>query len=200
VAIPLVTIAVEGDIDAAVVRRVVAAAELSIGPIYGRRGKNHLDKSLNGYNNAAHRSCWLVVRDLDHDAECAPELVQLLMPKPSAHMCFRIAVRQIEAWLLADRDKIADLFQLSLDVIPQDPDALDDAKATLIQLARRSRNRRLREEIVPEASTSAKVGTGYSARMIDFAANLWRPGLAALSSPSLASCLKSLERWREALG
>jgi hypothetical protein len=196
VAIPFVTVAVEGDLDAAVVRRVLAEATLSIGPIYGRRGKNYLDKSLNGYNNAARRSCWLVVRDLDHDAECAPELVQLLMPKPSAQMCFRIAVRQIEAWLLADRGRIADLFQLSLDVIPRNPDALDDAKGTLVQLARRSRNRRLREEMVPEASTSAKVGTGYSGRMIDFAANIWRPGFAALSSPSLASCLRSVERWK----
>lgn len=194
------TVAVEGDIDAAVARRVITEAGLSIGPIYGRRGKGHLDNSLRGYNSAAHHACWLVLRDLDRDAVCAPELVRLLLPEPSAYMCLRIAVRQIEAWLLADRVKVADLFQLPLDVVPRDPDTLEDAKVAIVQLARRSRSRRLREEIVPEAHTSAKVGVGYSGRMIDFATSLWRPRLAALSSPSLASCLRSVERWKENRG
>ncbi|HEY7213346.1 MAG TPA: hypothetical protein VIC28_01890, partial [Thermoanaerobaculia bacterium] len=192
-------VAVEGDLDAAVVRRLITQAGLSMGPVYGRRGKDLLDKGLRGYNNAARHACWLVLRDLDHDAGCAPELVRSLMPEPSAYMRFRVAVRQVEAWLLADRARVADLFQVSLDVIPPNPETLDDAKWVMVQLARRSRNRRLREEIVPEANTSAKVGPGYTARMIEFATNLWRPQIAKLSTPSLASCLRSLERWKESV-
>jgi hypothetical protein len=196
VTLPIVTVAVEGDLDVVVARRLIAQSGLSMGPIYVKSGKGRLDKSLGGYNNAARHARWLVLRDLDHDADCAPDLVRSLMPKPSLYMCFRVAVRQVEAWFLADREKMADLLQLSLDVIPRNPDALEDAKGTLVQLAKRSRNRRLREEIVPQAGTSAKVGTGYTGRMIDFAANLWRPRIAALSSPSLASCLRSVERWK----
>jgi hypothetical protein len=196
---PVVTVAVEGDVDAVVVRRILEEAGLAMGPVYGRRGKSQLDKSLGGYNNAARHVAWLVLRDLDHDADCAPELARLLLPKPALNMCFRLAVRQIEAWLLADRARIAELFQLPLEVIPEDPDALTDAKAAMVSLARRSRNRRLRMEIVPEGSTRSKVGIGYSGRMIEFAADLWRPRIGALSSPSLAGCLRAVERWKEAL-
>jgi hypothetical protein len=193
---PTVTVAVEGDIDAAVVRRILEEVGLPIGPFHGRRGKGHLDKSLRGYNNAARFANWLVLRDLDHDADCAPELITELLPEPSAHMCFRVAVRQIEAWLLADRTKVADLFQLPLEVVPGDPETLEDAKAVVVHLAKRSRNRRLRDDIVPAANTSAKVGPGYSGRMIDFAVNLWRPRIAAGVSPSLASCLRAVERYK----
>ncbi len=197
--IPIVTIAVEGDLDVAVARRLLTLAGFPIGPVYGKRGKDRLDKGLKGYNNAARHAPWLVLRDLDHDAECAPEIVRSLMPEPSMHMCFRVAVRQVEAWLLADRARMADLFQLPLEVIPQSPEMLDDAKAAIVQLARRSRNRRLREDIAPETSMSAKVGPGYTARMIEFATNVWRPQIAQLASPSLASCLRSVERWRKTI-
>jgi hypothetical protein len=192
---PVVTIAVEGDIDAAVARRLLSDAGFSIGAIYGRSGKSRLDRSLDGYNRAARRAAWLVVRDLDHDATCAPELVSRLLPNAAAYMHFRVAVRQIEAWLLADRAKMAEWLQLPMDVVPSNPETLRDAKATLVQLARRSRNRLLREELTPAAGTHAEVGPGYTGRMIEFASLRWRPQVAALGSPSLARCMRSFARW-----
>jgi hypothetical protein len=193
---PSVTIAVEGDLDAAVARRLLSDAGFSPGAVYGRTGKSRLDRSVGGYNRAALRAHWLVLRDLDHDASCAPELLDCLLPGPSARMCFRVVVRAIEAWLLADRARIAQWLGLPLDVIPQAPEALVDPKVTLVQLARRSRNRVLREELVPAAGTRAKVGSGYTGRMIEFATDLWQPRVAALDSPSLAGCLRAVHCWR----
>ena len=193
-----VTVAVEGDIDAAVARRILKELGFPLGPIHGRQGKGRLDKALKGYNNAARYAHWLVIRDLDDDAECPPELVTRLMPDPSTYLSLRVAVRQIEAWLLADRSVIADLFQVPLEIVPIDPEALTDAKAEVVRLAQRSRNRRLREEILPAANTSAKVGPGYTARMIEYATHVWRPRVAADSSASLAGCLRALERWKDA--
>src|SRR5258707_10499772 len=95
----VVTVAVEGDVDAAVARRLIAEVGLSMGPVYGLKGKSHLDKRISGYNNAARWSCWLVLRDLNHDASCAPELLRSRLPNPSPQMHFRIAVREIETWL-----------------------------------------------------------------------------------------------------
>jgi hypothetical protein len=193
---PSVTLAVEGDIDAAVARRILVELGFLPGPIHGRQGKGQLNKALKGYNNAARHAPWLVIRDLDHDAGCAPELLAGLLPEPAEHMCFRIAVRQIEAWLLADRAGIADLLHLPLAVVPENPEDLMDPKATVIQLAQRSRNRRLRGEIVPAVNTSAKVGPGYTARMIEFATGAWSPRTAAGCCPSLASCLNAVEHWK----
>jgi hypothetical protein len=193
---PVVSAAVEGDLDAAVVRRLIGEVGLPVGSIFGRKGKSRLDKHLPGYNNAARLGPWFVLRDLDHDAPCAAQLVQGLLPAPAPRMCLRVAVREVEAWLLADYAGMAKLFQLPIDQIPRSPESLDDPKGALVQLARRSPNRTLRQEIVPAPRTTAKVGPGYTARMIDFAARLWLPRTAALASPSLASCLRAIERWK----
>lgn len=190
----VVTVAVEGDVDAAVARRLIAEIGLSMGPVYGLKGKSHLDKRILSYNNAARWSRWLVLRDLD--APCAPELLRSRLPNPSPQMHFRIAVREIEAWLLADRTRIAQWLRLPVDIVPIDPEALEDPKSALIQLARRSRSRLIRDEMSPATFTSARVGPGYTGRMIEFAANLWRPRFAADSSSSLARCLRCMERWK----
>lgn len=62
VAQPLViTAAVEGIVDEAVVQRVIEHIGAEIGPVNGRRGKDHLRKSLGGYNQAARFAPWLVL-------------------------------------------------------------------------------------------------------------------------------------------
>jgi hypothetical protein len=191
-----ITIAVEGDLDDAVARRVLGAAGLFPGDVYGRQGKNRLDKAIDGYNRAALHRHWLVLRDLDRDAACAPQLVHRLLPQPSPKMCFRVVVRMIEAWLLADRASVAQWLGVSVDVIPQAPEALEDAKATLVQLAGRSRSRALREAMVPIFGTHAKVGPGYTGETIKFVTERWQPMAAALNSPALARCLRALAGWK----
>lgn len=54
-------------------------------------------------------------------------------------MCFRIAVREVEAWLLADAEQAAGFLAVPLARIPAEPETLPDPKATLIALAGRSR-------------------------------------------------------------
>jgi hypothetical protein len=190
-----VTIAVEGDLDAAVARRVLRAGGLATGPVYGRSGKLQLDKKVHGYNRAAARSCWLVLRDLDHDAGCAPELRQRLLPQPAPWMCFRVVVRAVEAWLLADRSSVARWLQVPYASVPPSPEALDDPKAALVQLARRSQSRWLRDAMIPAAGTRTKVGAGYTGAAIEFVTEHWQPRAASLNSPALAGCLRAIEAW-----
>ena len=52
---PAVTAAVEGAVDEAVVRRLVAHVGAVSGDVYGKNGKPHLRQRINGYNNAARR-------------------------------------------------------------------------------------------------------------------------------------------------
>ena len=64
---------------------------------------------------------WVVIRDLDQDdrGTCLPELRSRLLggTGPSDGMCFRLAVRSIEAWLMADHEGFVDHFG------PQQPPA-----------------------------------------------------------------------------
>jgi len=181
-----ITLAVEGTTDAAVARRLLDEAGLQPGPEYVRRGKGPLDRKLAGYNNAARFSCWLVLRDLDQDAACAPALSERLLPNPAVHMRLHIAVHAVEAWLLADAESISRSLSISQARVPADPEAIPHPKRALVDLARQSRKRSVREALVPAQGTTAKVGPGYAVFLIEFASYHWRPEVAATRSPSLA--------------
>jgi hypothetical protein len=181
-----VTLVVEGTTDEAVARRLLAEAGLPSGPAYVKNGKVALDRCLAGYSNAARFACWLVLRDLDHDASCAPELRRKLLPRPSIHMRLHLAVRSVEAWLLADAEALGRFLRVAPTRVPSQPDALPSPKRTMVDLARRSRNKAVREAMVPATDSSAKVGPGYAVVVTEFICHHWRPGIASRCSPSLA--------------
>jgi hypothetical protein len=188
-----VSLVVEGATDAVVARRLLAEAGLEAGPEYVLGGKPMLDRRLAGYNNGAQFSCWLVLRDLDHDASCAPELKQWLLPVPAAHMRFHVPVRAVEAWLLADADAIGDLLSVRR-VRISDPDALEDPKRHMLDLARQSRRRAIREAMLPAPGSTARVGPAYAATLIAFATSRWQPDVADGRSASLARLRAFLRR------
>ena len=102
---PDVHCVVEGPTDQPVAEKLRAATGLSHARTIVTEGKNNLADRLPGYNQSADRPAWLVIRDLDRDDQrvCIPALTrQLLGGSPGRGMCFRLAVRSLEAWLLAD--------------------------------------------------------------------------------------------------
>jgi hypothetical protein len=187
--------AVEGDLDEAVLRRLVAHCGAQVGVVYGREGKDRIEQNIRGYNNAAKRTPWVVLVDLD-ESECAASLRQEWLPEQSELMCFRIAVREVESWLLADRSGFARFAGISRALVPNDPDALPNAKATVVQLAARSNKRLIREAIPPAEGSKRNVGTLYNPTLGQFVADQWDPTQAALCSDSLGRCLRALEDLR----
>lgn len=195
----VVTGAVEGDVDEAVLRQVTKHVGLSLGVVHGREGKQRLLQRLGGYNNAARFAPWVVLVDLDDDCSCAPPCVQGWMPTPSPLMCFRVVVRAVEAWLLADRERIADMLGVTLRLVPDNPDNIAHPKTELVNLAKRSRSRSIREEIVPRERSERSVGPLYVGRLMQFAedeATGWRPDRAAARSDSLRRCIDRLRSLR----
>ncbi len=194
----IVTGAVEGDLDEALLRRLIDHAGLSLGVVHGRKGKQFLLQSINGYNNAARFAPWVALVDLDQDCDCAPPCVQQWLPNPSHNMCFRVAVRAAEAWLLADRERMARFLGIGVARMPDNPDDLDDPKRELINLARRSRRRAIHGEIVPREGSFRSVGPLYTTRMMEFIQDQiggWRAGRALRVSDSLARCIARLRRF-----
>lgn len=80
----VITAAVEGIVDEAVVRRLVHHVGATAGDIHGKNGKASLRLRIRGYNNAARFSPWIVVVDLDRDADCAPPLRSDWLPSPAS--------------------------------------------------------------------------------------------------------------------
>ncbi|MCW5890390.1 MAG: hypothetical protein KIT14_07535 [bacterium] len=195
-----VTLVVEGATDEAVARRLLREARLEAGPVYGKAGKQALDARLGSYNRAARFSHWLVLRDLDEDAPCAPELSQALLPAPAPYMRLQVAVRAVEAWLIADGESLGTFLSVARAKVPDSPETLTDPKRELVELARRSRRRAVREAFVPAPGVSAAVGPGYSAALIEFASRQWRPRIAASRSESLARLRRYLRQVSQSEG
>ena len=199
--VPAVNLLVEGLTDRVVVQRILAWVELPCGRTFGGEGKDYLLRVLPDYNQAARFSPWVAVVDLDQAPECAPVLVRQHLAHPSRWMRFRVAVRAIESWLLADAETLADFLAISRARVPSLPEDEPDPKATLVNLARHSRRRDIREDMVPRPGSGAKVGPAYTARLIEYVTAAgsaqWRPEVAAQRSDSLHRCIAALSTLRQ---
>lgn len=187
-----ISVVVEGTTDEIVFTRIFHYVGIDHYRVMGKNGKEDILKKLSNYNHAAQHSNWLVCVDLDNSAECAPEFVADKLPIPAENMIFRVAVRSIESWLLADHTRFAAYLRIADANIPRQPDTLLNPKVSLINLVRRSHRTQLREDIVPRDGSGAQVGPGYVSRIGEFAIDQWRPEIAAENSPSLRKCIDAL--------
>ena len=111
---------VEGVLDEAVVRKMLVVSSLDAGSIYLQSLPAFRTK-LRAFNQAARHRPWFALCDLDHD-ECAPARARDFLAAPASGMCFRIAERAVEAWLLADRASIARFLSVSGDLVSPAPE------------------------------------------------------------------------------
>jgi hypothetical protein len=193
----VISAAVEGLIDEAVVKRLIMEAGATVGPIYGKQGKKSLRAGINGYNNAGRHRPWIVLVDLDQDADCAPNLCRAWISKKSLKLCFHVAVREVEAWLLSDRESIARFLSVAVSRVPIDPESEINPKQTMVNLAATSKRRDIREDMVPRPGSGRSVGPAYTSRLVEFVQSpesLWRPNHAARHSESLRRCMRCLEQ------
>lgn len=191
----VVNAAVEGTVDEAVARKLIQHVGAVPGDVYGRKGKAHLKQRISGYIRAASFTPWLVLVDLDRDHDCAPLLKSAWIGGPApAGFCFRVAVREMEAWLLADAEAIASFLGVRPSLIPTNPETLDDPKAALVSIAAKSRRREILEAIVPHTPGGRAVGPAYSSRMIEYTLKHWRPEIASRRADSLRRTVENLRR------
>ena len=190
----IISIAVEGAVDEAVMRKLVSDAGGQTGSVYGRNGKTALRKRINGYNKAARHAPWVVLVDLDNDADCAPPILNEWVPEPAPNLCFRIAVREVEAWLMADAQTLSRFLRVGLGTLLAEPEKLQRPKDTMVDLARRSRRKDIRADMVPREMSSRRVGPAYASRLIEYIQEHWRPDVAAERSESLQRAIHCLQK------
>ena len=196
---PFVTVAVEGIADEAVAGKLISLVGADMGAVYGKQGKSHLRQRLAGYNHAARHAPWLMLVDLDRDADCAPPVLRAWLPNPAPMACLRVTVRAIEAWLIADAESLAGYLGISRNRIPEQPEGLDDPKAEMVNLARASRHRPIRQDMVPRDRSGRSVGPAYSSRLVEFIVGCWRPKVAAIRADSLNRAIRALRRLMETI-
>lgn len=157
----------------------------AIGSCFGRSGFGYLKKSINGFNNAAKGTPFLILTDLDQ-TDCPPLLINEWLSAPKHNnLLLRIAVREVESWLLADRSAFAVFLGIRDELIPREPDELNDPKRLLVALASKSRKRKIRDAIVPTSGSTARIGPDYNSTLISYVLNNWNVREALKHSQSL---------------
>ncbi len=194
--VPRITVAVEGYLDEAVAQKLIAHVGGATGEVYGRTGKPYLFKQIDCFNNAARsiHGPWLVLIDLDRDADCAPALRDKWLPHPAPNLCFRIAVREVEAWLMADAKALSVYLSVSANRISENPENLEKPKDDMVNLARRSRRPAIKRDMAPREGSGRRVGAAYASRLIEYVRNKWRPEVAVNRSESLFRAICCLEK------
>lgn len=183
---PPIRLAGEGHLDLAVLNRLACDAGFEPAESYGRRGKSFVDQRLAAWNTAAQWQPWLVLRDLDQDAECAGALRESLVPRLANFMCFRIAVPEVENWLLADHDGCITHLGFRDHDIPEVIDEIVEPKQILLQAAAKSANEDIRDGVVVRPrGGKLEEGDNYNALLSAFVTRNWRPRIAATRCNSL---------------
>lgn len=95
--------------------------------------------------------------------------------------------------MMVDRERAAGFLSVARSAVPTSPDDPPDPKQTLVDLARRSRGKAVREGLVPRPRSGRRVGPDYTSLMIEYVEERWRPHVAATSSDSLRRCMVSLK-------
>ncbi len=116
----------------------------------------------------------------------------LKVPKHE-NLIFRIAVREIESWLLAHREAFASFLGIQKTQIPLNPDELRDPKSFLLTLTKKSKKQSLKKAIVPAAGSTAKIGPDYNGVLISFVHNFWQVKEALKNSPSLKRAFSAIK-------
>ena len=194
VAAQVINVTVEGALDEAVAQKLITLVGGVVGNVFGREGKPNLRQRIGGFNNAARHAPWLVLVDLDDDADCAPSLRDAWLPDPAPYLCFRIAIHEVEAWLMADAETLAGYLSVAPSRIPRTPESIEHPKDEMVNLGRRSRRRDVREDMVPREESGRRVGPAYASRLIEYVKNKWRPEVAARRSESLRRAILCLKR------
>ncbi len=193
-----VNLAVEDELSEAVLRRLAAESgrSYSVGTVCRRGGFGYLKNTIRGWNAAAKGVPFVVLTDLDR-TECAPQLIRDWLPEPvHPNLLLRIAVREVEAWLLADRYSIATFLRCALKHVPQAPESLADPKRRLVELARESRSAEVRARVAPKRGSTAQQGPEYNACLSEFVSGEWNPIAAGANSASLERALNALRRFQ----
>jgi hypothetical protein len=195
-----INLAYEDDLSREILIRILESQgvvssnkRFSVGVLFHGRGFGYLKRNIGGFNKASKGMPYLILTDLDCEV-CAPVLIQKWLPETrNPNLIFRIAVREVESWVLADRLGFSRFLGISQNKMPKKPDELSNPKAHLINLSRASRKRDLREDIVPKPGSTAKQGPAYNERLVSFVKAAWNPSTASHFSPSLERTLKAIE-------
>lgn len=152
---------------------------------FRRGGSGYIKKNLKGFNNGAKVHPFIVLVDLDR-IECPPALIkEWITFSTNDGFFFRVVVREIESWIMADRISFADYISISPEKIPLNIESIEDPKSFLLKLVKDSGNREVKNDMLPGKGSTAKIGPLYNESLAGFIREYWCLEQASKNSRSL---------------
>jgi hypothetical protein len=153
----------------------------------GRRGVGYVQSKLRSLNRAAAGLRIVAIADRDSAQRCPVQLISAWLGGADRHpnLLVRMAEMEIESWIMADREGVSSFLEISANRVAQFPDTLTDPKQELVNLARLSRNKNIREQMCPAPMAQTVVGPDYNGTVENFVRTRWHPARAIVNSPSL---------------
>ncbi len=193
----LITIATEDELSEEVAIRLVDEflIDFTVEKKLRKGGNGYLRSKCDAFNKMAVRRPILLITDLDK-IECAKTLIENWFDDkvPNPNLIFRVAVREIESWLLADHEAMRVLLNKGANGIERSPDTLTEPKEYLLRRAMRAPSE-IKRDLVREKNGRAYQALSYNVRLCDFVKNNWCPTRASERSDSLRRAVQRLSEF-----
>lgn len=181
-----ISLATEDELSQAIAVRLIAELKQPHRVIHklGLKGNGYLRAKMDSWCQMAERQVMMVLTDLDR-ANCLVEFRDQWVADRSlpASLVFRIAVREVESWVLADHEAMRVLVGKK-GALPTLPDDLPDPKQSLLGLSKAA-PKSVRDDLIKTIDGQLRQGVGYNARLTHLINTSWCPERAAERSPSL---------------
>ena len=163
--------------------------------LHASSGFGYLKTKLKAFNEASKYTPFWVLTDLDRK-NCAPSLIHEWFKDIRKHpnLLFRVAITEVESWVMADRKAFAAFLGITQDLIPTNTDK-NDSKNVLFQLARKSKKNEIKKGLLP-TDKSASTGPAYNLLLTEFVRQKWDVSRALLHSDSLKRAYLSVKKYR----
>jgi len=153
-----------------------------------------------------------VVALIDLDRDCPPVLIRRIFQnnRINENLFFRIAVEEVESWLMSDKSGFAHFLGIPEDRMPgtryldrrnHENIELDFPYKPSLYMSRvlipLSRNLRLREQLTPVAG--ARKGPGYNTTIVPYIRGIWNINTAMMNSFSLRKAVQRLVEYNPIL-
>lgn len=188
-------IATEDILSETVAERLVheSTRNLQIAVRVRRNGNAYLKSKFPELLKTSAKIPVFLITDLDN-IQCPVELIKSWTqntPAPPG-MIMRVAVREVESWILADRDGFSGYTGIPVEKMALNADALSDPKRVLLNLVKRYARKKIKESLLPSKSSSSKIGWEYNAVLCQFARDVWSVDRAVRHSDSLRRAVNRL--------
>jgi hypothetical protein len=195
-----INIAFEDILSEAVITRILSRffPEARIARRFHGRGSGYLKLHLQAFVNGSRHIPYFVLIDSDRESCAKKFLTTLIKDKPPRQCMLRIAVHEVESWLLADFNNLLKSLKIqSGKCFYNNTDEIERPKEYILKIIDRGAPEVIKKSLIHASCGGATQGPGYNSFMVRFAMEQWNIDAALYHSESLKRAVECISNFRK---